>query len=83
MAEQSIGEAKGMKRSYFGEEKQKLRDSRRRITLGRPGWVEWERQRALCGPIGHMQFVHHLLDLHKEKCDRYIASLSNSLFGNR
>ena len=71
MADGSVGEVQKKKRSFFKTREDRLqarkenqtRADQKRISLG-SAWPEWERQRAICGGVGHVEFVHHLLAVH-------------------
>ena len=64
------------------EKERKKQHDTRRISLG-TAWEEWERQRAICGGIGQIDFVHHLLAVHETRCNTFVVSSSASISENR
>ena len=68
-------------REEANKERRKKKDSRR-ILVG-SAWPEWERQRAICGGIGHIHFIHHLLAVHQAKCNTLVVSSLENISANR
>ena len=80
MADGSVVEVQKKKRRVFKTREESLqarkekekRAVQKRIALG-SAWPEWERQRAICGGVGHVDFVHHLLAVHQGRCSNFAA----------